>query len=311
MTGRAVRMGRLYFAVQSAAGALWWIAVFQLPVVRQATLGSLDPVVFAFLDIPLFVVASALAAARLRVFVWVACGWTVIVTMGMVAYATFSTEAGWGALLMAGATGGSVTATALVMLGRIPTELIISGPFNFRTAIRGRSTHLARTYRQMLAFWGVFLVAGPAIIVLIERRWQLAVAFPLPVMLVGILILIVASLLGVWSAHSLATYGEGTPLPSSMPAKLVIAGPYRFVRNPMALAGITQGVAVGLAVGSWLVVVYALVGSAIWNWMVRPHEEADLDARFGDEYVRYRRGVRCWIPRLTPWPAVSERSIQD
>ncbi len=50
--------------------------------------------------------------------------------------------------------------------------------------------------------------------------------------------------------------------------------------------------------GSWLVVAYAVIGSLLWNYAVRPHEEADLERRFGTEFQRYRDSVRCWIPRL-------------
>ena len=67
----------------------------------------------------------------------------------------------------------------------------------------------------------------------------------------------------------------------------------------MALAGITQGVAVGLLLSSWMVVVYALAGSIVWNCIVRPLEEADLEHRFGDDFRRYAARVRCWVPR---WP---------
>ncbi|MBC8870775.1 MAG: DUF393 domain-containing protein [Planctomycetes bacterium] len=33
-----------------------------------------------------------------------------------------------------------------------------------------------------------------------------------------------------------------------------------------------------------------------WNLVVRPIEEADLHSRFGDDFERYKRSVRCWIP---------------
>ncbi|WP_323127765.1 methyltransferase family protein [Brevibacterium pigmentatum] len=80
---------------------------------------------------------------------------------------------------------------------------------------------------------------------------------------------------------------------------LVNRGPYAFVRNPMAIAGIVQGVSMGLLIGSWLVVVYALIGSLLWNWLIRPHEEADLIERFGDEYRDYAKRVRCWWPTFS------------
>jgi hypothetical protein len=74
----------------------------------------------------------------------------------------------------------------------------------------------------------------------------------------------------------MSTLGDGTPLPSAMPNRLVIAGPYRWVRNPMAVSGIVQGAAVGFILQSWLVVAYAVVGSLVWNYAIRPHEESDL-----------------------------------
>ncbi|MFM9431911.1 steroid 5-alpha reductase family enzyme [Arthrobacter sp. MP_2.3] len=49
---------------------------------------------------------------------------------------------------------------------------------------------------------------------------------------------------------------------------------------------------------SWLVVAYAVAGSLVWNYAVRPLEETDLEGRFGAEFKHYRRTVRCWLPRL-------------
>lgn len=59
-----------------------------------------------------------------------------------------------------------------------------------------------------------------------------------------------------------------------MPNELVIAGPYRWVRNPMAVAGVAQAASVGLILGSWLVVVYAVGGALLWNVGIRPWRSA-------------------------------------
>lgn len=96
----------------------------------------------------------------------------------------------------------------------------------------------------------------------------------------------------------MATLGRGTPLPTATAPFLVIAGPYRYVRNPMALAGITQGLAVGWWMGSFSVIVYALVGAVAWHTLVRPHEERDLLKRFGAAYRDYQRRVLLWIPMI-------------
>lgn len=151
----------------------------------------------------------------------------------------------------------------------------------------------------MLVFWGLFLVVLPRLISWGEDRWRLRLDLPTWVHLGGLILLVAASALGVWSATSMATRGDGTPLPSATASRLVTAGPYRLVRNPMAVAGIAQAVGVGLMLGSWLVVLYELAGSLLWNWVVRPLEEADLEARFGAEFVAYQRRVACWVPRVS------------
>jgi len=289
------RLGRTYFGVQAVAGTVWWVAVFTSPWVRDATLGSLDAVTVAVLDVPLFVGASALAGAGVRRAAWVSTTWTALVALALGVYATVTGEAGWGVLIMGAAAAASVIALCLVTLGRVPTAWIAAGPFAFRSAKPG--AHVVRTFAQVVVFWGAFLVVGPAVISWLEHRWGLAVRFDAVVL--GVVVLVLASALGVASAITMSTIGRGTPLPSAMPTRLVIAGPYRWVRNPMAVAGIVQGVAVGLILSSWLVIGYAIVGSVLWNYAVRPLEEADLEARFGAEFRRYRETVRCWVPRIT------------
>jgi protein-S-isoprenylcysteine O-methyltransferase Ste14 len=297
-----MRWGQGYFAVQALGGALWWVAVFTTPVVRDATLGGLDPVVVALLDLPLFVAASMVAAFGVRSAAIVSTAWTALVALGLAGYATVTTEAGWGVVLMAAATVGSVLALCLIRFGRIPTEWMILGPFAFRPARSPAANHVAATFGQIVLFWGFFLAVIPLVITWLEHRWAVVLPFPAVIPAIGVAVLLAASALGIWSAIVMSTLGGGTPLPAAMPNRMVIAGPYLWVRNPMAVAGIVQGVAVGLVLSSWLVVAYALAGSLIWNYAVRPHEEADLEQRFGDEFRRYRDTVRCWIPRP---PAVS------
>ncbi|MER7797246.1 isoprenylcysteine carboxylmethyltransferase family protein [Microbacterium sp. NPDC096154] len=294
-----VRLGRLYFVAQALGGAVWWVAVVVSPPVRQATLGGLDPLQVGVFDVPLFVLASAVVAAGVRVAVWIVAPWTLLVTAALAAYATWTAEAGWGAVLMIGASAGTIAASALVLSGRLPGERLLRGPFAFRTArSRDRMPLLAQTGSQILLFWIVFLVAIPAAIVWIEQRWRLHAALPPAVPVAGLALLAAASALGLWSAYTMSTRGTGTPLPSAMPRRLVVAGPYRIVRNPMASASIAQGVAVGMIVGSWLVVVYAVCGALVWHLLIRPSEEADLAARFGGDYQAYRARVGLWLPRL-------------
>ena len=48
----------------------------------------------------------------------------------------------------------------------------------------------------------------------------------------------------------------------------------------LAVAGLTQGAAVGLWLGSPLVLLYVLAGALVWHAMVRPLEKHDLARRF-------------------------------
>ena len=292
--------GRMYFALQALAGAAWWLGTAMIPGVASATLGGINPLLIAFVDIPLFVIASALAALNFRWAVWIATAWTVIVALGMVIYATATTEAGLGAVLMILAALGSLLAGVLMIVGRIPSEKLLIGPFAFHSShTRVRSRVLVHTTIQIVVFWGIFLIIIPVIINAFEDRWNLAYKFPILLVVVGFALLALSSVIGVWSARAIANFGSGTPLPSQMAHHLVARGPYAFVRNPMAIAGIVQGMAMGLLIGSWLVVVYALIGSLLWNWLIRPHEEADLIERFGDEYRDYAKRVRCWWPTFS------------
>lgn len=292
-TGRLI--GRAYFALQAIAGAVWWVAVWLSPDIRTATLGSLDPALVALVDIPLFVIASVLVACAQRWAVWIVAPWTMLVAIGMAGYATITGSAGWGALLMIAAAVGGAAAGLVVLFGRVPSEWLLVGPFRFRAAA-GSGSHVGRTLAQLCVFWGLFLIVLPVMIFVLEQRWGLSIAVAPPVRIAGGVLLVAASALGIWAALTMSKRGGGTPLPSEMPNRLVISGPYRFVRNPMAVAGIAQGIAVGMLLGSWLVVLYALSGSLAWNALVRPHEEADLERRFGAAFEAYRMRVRCWVP---------------
>jgi len=300
----AVRWGRAYFTVQSVAGLLWWISVFTVPLVHEATLGSLNPVAVAVADLPLFVGAALLAGLGVRWAAVLNTGWTAFVTLSLATYATATGEAGWGVMFMSAAAIGSVLALCLVRLGRIPIEWITRGPLAFRPAdARRRPTgHVAWTFAQLVFFWGLFLGLIPLVIRALELRWKVTLPLPEAAVVVGWVVLALASALGICSAAVMSSLGRGTPLPSAMPNRLVIAGPYRWVRNPMAVSGVVQAASVGLILQSWLVVVYAVGGALLWNYGIRPLEEQDLASRFGADYQRYRGAVLCWIPRR-PVPA--------
>ena len=99
--------------------------------------------------------------------------------------------------------------------------------------------------------------------------------------------------------------GRGTPAPFDPPRRLVIRGPYRWVRNPMYVGMGLFLVGEALLLPSitrqmlWMVAICAVAVTLF----VLAYEEPTLRRLFGDDYIEYCRNVRRWIPRITPWYA--------
>jgi protein-S-isoprenylcysteine O-methyltransferase Ste14 len=104
-----------------------------------------------------------------------------------------------------------------------------------------------------------------------------------------------------------ARRGRGTLSPVDAPRTLVVSGPYRYVRNPMYLSVTVIVLGEVLLTGSRGLLVYWVVWFTVENLFVLGYEEPTLRRRFGDEYQRYCREVRRWIPRIprsgTPTPS--------
>ena len=117
----------------------------------------------------------------------------------------------------------------------------------------------------------------------------------------GIVPIVFGTIVYLWCSICFIFIGKGTPIHSMPPKKLVIAGLYRFVRNPMYVGGflILAGEAVLFQSGGLLA--YFLLMFAIFNLHVLAYEEPRLLKRFGESYQHYRAGVRRWFPRLTPY----------
>jgi len=97
--------------------------------------------------------------------------------------------------------------------------------------------------------------------------------------------------------------GRGTPMPAVPPKRLVVVGPYRYVRNPMYL-----GFAVGW-IGLWvvfghanprLIAAVAAVALGVHLFVVL-YEEPTLRKKFGADYEDYCGNVRRWWPRPRAW----------
>ena len=95
--------------------------------------------------------------------------------------------------------------------------------------------------------------------------------------------------------------GRGTIAPWAPTDRLIVTGPYRYVRNPMYVAVLAILVGEALVLGRPVLGIYAAGFWVIVAAFVRLYEEPELKRNYGEEFDAYRRGVRAWVPRLRPW----------
>ena len=124
-------------------------------------------------------------------------------------------------------------------------------------------------------------------------------AWPIPfvpslAMPFGALIAAFAVMLFIWSIRTF--HSAGTPVPGNRPTTAIVrVGPYRFSRNPIYLAFSLFQTGIALGVNDAWILVTLLPAISVMSFVVIPREECYLEARFGEEYARYKASVRRWL----------------
>jgi protein-S-isoprenylcysteine O-methyltransferase Ste14 len=112
-------------------------------------------------------------------------------------------------------------------------------------------------------------------------------------------VLVAAGLvLVIWTARLFVKVGRGTLAPWDPTSRLVVLGPYRYVRNPMitGVGLILAGEA--LFFRSWWIAIELAVFLAVNAIYFPLVEEPGLRRRFGAEYEEYCSRVPRWLPRV-------------
>ena len=113
----------------------------------------------------------------------------------------------------------------------------------------------------------------------------------------GMIMVTIGTAIALWCVFTFVFIGKGTPAPFDPPRKLVIRGPYRFVRNPMYIgAGMTLAGA-ALFYQSLPLLGYTGLFFLTTHLFVVFYEEPTLRRTFGDEYEAYFQRVRRWWVR--------------
>ena len=155
---------------------------------------------------------------------------------------------------------------------------------------------LVRTITYASLFIGFVLIYLPArllswsgIVRPASIEWQ---------QLVGMVIGIAGAMIALWCVFTFAFLGRGTPAPFDPPRRLVIKGPYHFVRNPMYIgAGLALGSA-ALFYESLPLLGYTGFFFLVTHLFVVLYEEPALRQTFGQEYEAYCHRVKRWRPNV-------------
>lgn len=129
---------------------------------------------------------------------------------------------------------------------------------------------------------------------LLDRRWPLPLGAGILWHAIGWI------LVPLWLALTFGSIGlfwrrHTSIIPNRPASTLVIAGAYRFTRNPMYVGLALLTVALGIFMDTWWPIILLAPALAIIQFGVIAREEQYLRRRFGAEYDAYTRQVRRWI----------------
>jgi protein-S-isoprenylcysteine O-methyltransferase Ste14 len=78
-------------------------------------------------------------------------------------------------------------------------------------------------------------------------------------------------------------------------ASLITDGPYRFSRNPVYVSLTMLYLGIGILLDNgWVLILVIPVILVMDVWVIR-REERHLEAKFGEQYLRYKAVVRRWV----------------
>jgi protein-S-isoprenylcysteine O-methyltransferase Ste14 len=148
----------------------------------------------------------------------------------------------------------------------------------------------------MVAFIGFF-----GWLALRVQAWDqnLQVQLPSWMRALGFLVMGLGASLVLACAAVFITRGRGTPAVFDPPRQFVAAGPYKFVRNPMYIGGLTLLAGFGFYQRSLAILLFAVGMFALFHLFVFFVEEPGLERRFGESYAAYKRSVNRWFPKFS------------
>ena len=130
-------------------------------------------------------------------------------------------------------------------------------------------------------------------------RWQPGTPpWPMVIRVIGVILIAVGGVVVAWAFAQFATEGAGVPIPGEPNSqRLTVAGPYRYVRNPLYVASAVAITGQALLLSRPVLLGYAAAFLAIAFFLVYWIEDPALARRFGQQFEDYRNQVPGWWPR--------------
>lgn len=164
------------------------------------------------------------------------------------------------------------------------------------TEIPGHYTNLDRLRLDYLVRFLCFILWIQIVIPLLTISDNIQIIFMLK--LLGYLLI----LTGFWvSLTALKTLGNNWSGLSDYRIKknqqLVTTGVYKYVRHPIYLAAMLEVLGYELLVNSWLSIIFiAIIYIIVTKHLIR--EEAQLEQKFGKQFIAYKQKTKMFIPYL-------------
>jgi protein-S-isoprenylcysteine O-methyltransferase Ste14 len=146
-------------------------------------------------------------------------------------------------------------------------------------------------------FYGLLIFSFVVMALQVDRLLGITNIFPLPLSIIlSLPVFSLALFLIGWSVLNFIRV-KGTPVPFNPPPKLVTAGPYAYVRNPMLTGVFALLFGFGVLLGSVsLLVVFTPLFICINVWELKAIEEPELLKRLGEDYFEYRKRTPMFFP---------------
>jgi len=115
-----------------------------------------------------------------------------------------------------------------------------------------------------------------------------------PYIYLGFGLIIFGVIINLWT-DSLFKKKHTTVKPYEIPNTLVTSGPFKLSRHPMYLGMMSILLGVAIFLGSLITFAFPIIFIIIMEKLFIPLEEKNLEKRFGNQYIDYKKNVRRWI----------------